>query len=432
MPIRNSRRRPSLGLVAAITALILSACGSSSSSSSTHAQRTTPTPATPSTPAPSASHATGAAFTIGRICTCSGPAGGAGDGSVPVVAAWVKHTNAHGGLNGHPVNLITLDDAGSPTTSLQDAHQLIQGDHVMALVGGLSTASAAWASYAQQSGVPVIGDSAFNPPAFTNPDFYPVGAAEPAAFYGEVALAKSLGRKHIATFYCAEVAACSEIPKIIGVSAKLIGGITQVAQIQVSATAPSYAAPCLAAKSNNADALLIATAGEETLRIGTQCQQEGDNALIIGGGGTFVHNVQPSAFDHAALVSFNLPLTDTTTPGGQLFHQIMSAEAPGFLSSQLASETDSGPFAGLQMFKLVAGLAHLTPTSAPADVKRGLYMVKNQTLGGLSGPITYEPGKPTLLTCYFTTEKNGTSWTANPTPQCVPPATLAKVLAALG
>jgi ABC-type branched-subunit amino acid transport system substrate-binding protein len=49
-----------------------------------------------------------------------------------ICAQW---TNAHGGTNGHPVQMVTIDDNGNAATSLAAATKLIQEDHVGAIVG---------------------------------------------------------------------------------------------------------------------------------------------------------------------------------------------------------------------------------------------------------------------------------------------------------
>ena len=42
-----------------------------------------------------------------------------------------------------------------------------------------------------------------------------------------------------------------------------------------------------------------------------------------------------------------------------------------------------------------------TGKAAPADVLKGLYTFKNETVGGLTPPLNYVKGKPTFITCWF-------------------------------
>ena len=52
--------------------------------------------------------------------------------------ASVKDINAHGGLNGHPIDPITCDDQGQASVAAECARQLIDQDHVVAIGGGVS------------------------------------------------------------------------------------------------------------------------------------------------------------------------------------------------------------------------------------------------------------------------------------------------------
>jgi branched-chain amino acid transport system substrate-binding protein len=52
----------------------------------------------------------------------------------PAIEAWAASANAAGGLDGHKVNLIVMDDGGVASTALADVRQLIEKDHVVALI----------------------------------------------------------------------------------------------------------------------------------------------------------------------------------------------------------------------------------------------------------------------------------------------------------
>lgn len=49
--------------------------------------------------------------------------------------ALYKEINAHGGINGRTIKLISLDDAYNPTQTLSDTKQLVYNDHIFADVG---------------------------------------------------------------------------------------------------------------------------------------------------------------------------------------------------------------------------------------------------------------------------------------------------------
>src|SRR5258708_22074352 len=115
---------------------------------------------------------------------------------------WVKWTNAHGGINGHPVHLTLLDDAGDATTSLSEVKQLVQQDHVVAIIGSNSPVATSWSTYIKQVKVPVIGGtSAFFPGE--GPYFFPAALAAGCAAPVTVQVPHTAGAKKPAWLYSA-------------------------------------------------------------------------------------------------------------------------------------------------------------------------------------------------------------------------------------
>ena len=76
-------------------------------------------------------------WVIGTLGSVSGPFGAADSGQRSAMVAWQKWTNAHGGINGHKVKVIEIDDKGDPATSLSAVKTLVEQDHAIAIVGRL-------------------------------------------------------------------------------------------------------------------------------------------------------------------------------------------------------------------------------------------------------------------------------------------------------
>lgn len=399
---RSSFRVSAVALVAVLALLALAACSSNSSSVSSKATGTASagTAATGSTPSGAA--ATGAAITVGTICSCSGLSASDLGPLTGMYQAWVKWVNAHGGLNGSPVNLIVKDDAGSAETALSDAKELVQQDHVMAIIGPISQDDSAWASYVSGQGVPVIGN--YDTPFYTNADFFPTDGSVLAGFPARLTLMSQLGDKKLGVLYCAEEPICAESPQLFGLLAKESGsGITVAYSAGVSSTAPSYQAPCLAAKQAGVDFLDIASFASTTTQIIDACAQQGYTPTIMGTPSNLT-----AADSHANglwLISPSLSNEDTTTAAGQLYQQIMKAYDPSILSIGPNLEiTDA--WSGLVVFQAVAEQAKLKPASTSADVKNGLYgLPKGDTFGGETPPLTYVRGQATHVNCWFVVQQ---------------------------
>ncbi len=97
-------------------------------------------------------------ITIGNITATGGSFGPEAFGvSLNGLKTWVQATNAKGGINGRKINLITCDDAEDGSQNLACATKLVEQDHVFALIGNNSDASARSASYEYSHNVPDLG-----------------------------------------------------------------------------------------------------------------------------------------------------------------------------------------------------------------------------------------------------------------------------------
>jgi ketosteroid isomerase-like protein len=83
------------------------------------------------------------------------------------------------------------------------------------------------------------------------------------------------------------------------------------------------------------------------------------------------------------------------------FRNAMDKSYPGFTTSPQFNADDLGNWAGGKLFEAAPKAANIGPSSTGADVKKGLYALKNETLGGLTGPLNFTAGKPSFVSCYF-------------------------------
>src|SRR5205807_9885797 len=94
---------------------------------------TTPQPGTQPTPPPipaPVSSEPKSTILLGSVGTESGPIGQQLVPLLPAARAWISDVNARGGLNGHPVKLITGDDGGDPNRALALARRMVDEDKV--------------------------------------------------------------------------------------------------------------------------------------------------------------------------------------------------------------------------------------------------------------------------------------------------------------
>jgi len=97
-------------------------------------------------------------ITIGNVTSVSGAFGPDAFGpTLHGLTAYVDALNDQGGINGRKINLVTCDDGSEGTQFLACVQKLVEQDHVFALIGNNSDASASAAHYEYTHGVPDVG-----------------------------------------------------------------------------------------------------------------------------------------------------------------------------------------------------------------------------------------------------------------------------------
>lgn len=95
---------------------------------------------------------------IGAIVSSTGNLASFGQDMLAGMQLYVDEVNAEGGIDGRPLELISIDDESKPEQALAAAKRLTEQEDVVAIGGPDSTAvSASAQSYADQAEVPMIG-----------------------------------------------------------------------------------------------------------------------------------------------------------------------------------------------------------------------------------------------------------------------------------
>jgi branched-chain amino acid transport system substrate-binding protein len=385
---RSVRRlRPGAAILAAVAVpvLALTACGSSSPSSS------------------SSSTSGGTEIPVGVIGSYSGPLAATVAPAKPAIEAWAASVNAAGGINGHHIHLYLEDDNGNVQTSLQLVKQLVEQDHVVAIVGQASSAGdAGWASYVEQKGVPVVGGISSDSPYLTNPDFFAAGANQVAAFYGTAALAKPHGAK-FGELYCAEIPACASVVPILNGFGKDLG-VDVTYSSKVAASSPDFSAACQGLKSSGVNSYGLALGAATLKQVADQCAQQGLRIPLVVTNVVDSNFIIDPALNGTEALDSSFPFFDETIPASKEFHAALAKYEPQLGTTALPLNNQvSWAWVSGKLFEAALKAAGSGPIT-PATVKTGLYALKDETLGGLSSPLNFTPNQPNLNNCYFTYE----------------------------
>jgi branched-chain amino acid transport system substrate-binding protein len=142
---------------------------------------------------------------FGQAAALDGPAAALGQGMRDGLLAAFDEANKAGGVKGHKLDLISVDDGYEPGKSITAAKKLISDDKVFALIGSVGTpTSAAVQPIATEAGVPFIG--AFTGAEFLRDPYKPGVVNVRASYFQETEtmvehLTKDLGVTRIAIFY---------------------------------------------------------------------------------------------------------------------------------------------------------------------------------------------------------------------------------------
>jgi branched-chain amino acid transport system substrate-binding protein len=345
--------------------------------------------------------ATKATIPVGYICSCTSPLGSSILVNRASYEAFVDYTNAHGGVDGHKIKLYVADDADNPSTSAAQVHTFVTQDHIVALAS-VSNSPQAWDTYLEGLHIPVVGTDGSAEDMFTQPDFFFPGQTDDSLPAAVALAAKKAGDKTFGVFYCAESPACQELLTPL----KEVGsqyGITLGYVAEISASASSYAAQCLAAKQAGVKALFIGDAVSVVEAVATDCNQQGYDPTIIASDGAVGEGFQKTPGLDNNLLAFEpqIPFNVTNTPGTKAMVSAFKKYEPGLTSNpNYNGEVVEAWTSGLL---LAAGIENGKPGAkiTSAEIVKGLDSLKGETLGGMSPPLTYHAGKPNTTDCWF-------------------------------
>jgi branched-chain amino acid transport system substrate-binding protein len=340
---------------------------------------------------------------------------GASLGTVPqALGAWAKSTNAHGGVAGHPVQVIVHDDQSSNANATSMAQDLVESKHAVALVGSFMPMTYSGVqSYVDPHQVPVIGGDGVTPSWNSDPMLFNIGANLGPLAYGALKYAANLQKTKISLFYCVESTVCSTGRQLYGQEASP-AGVTIVDEEQISLGQADFTANCLNARNKGAQVIDVIADASAMSRIADNCAAQNYHPTIATGA-LSANNQQPSDpnLDGMFISMQVFPWFLGGTPAQQAFQSGMSTYAQGL---QL-SGPDAQAWASGELFKRAVENAGGSATTGPITrqlVLQGLWKIQNETLGGLAAhTLNFQQGQSSpAVKCVFVAQVKGAKWVA--------------------
>ena len=356
----------------------------------------------------SASEATAAAapapIKVGVICSCTGAAGAAFVLVTDGYLAWAKATNAKGGIAGHKLDVIDLNDQSTPGTAITEAHQLVSDGVVAVMVSSLVQQS--FLGVFASAGIPIVGEAYGVAGLPQNTDvFGTTDTIAPASLSAteDIDLAKAAHVKKLAYLY--ETTAASTgltTAQISAAGAK--AGIKVVYSVATSLTQTNYEAECIAAQQAGATGFIDgAGAPQNVENVASSCSLENYDPVYFVSAQNWNGISAPLAKD-SFMSSATAPPFDTAIPAIKLWRATVNKYFPSALTDpNLDPEVQISTYEGGLLLHDALTAVHLTASQKVTSklVIKGLYALKGDSLGGLAPPITYEHGTTHVLDCWF-------------------------------
>ncbi|MEV0976875.1 ABC transporter substrate-binding protein [Streptomyces sp. NPDC049915] len=239
----------------------------------------------PLTRAATAAAATVACVSLAAGCgIIPGATGGSGDDPVTVMTwapmettatnkpgmpafaeAYARWVNAHGGINGRTLKVLTCNEHNDTVAAAKCARRAVN-EHAVAVVGSYSQYSDSYFPPLESAGIPYIGGYGVTTAEFTSPLSYPVNGGQPVLLAG-------LGRELAAR--CGHVAlvrpdtiAGDELPSLLGAGLKA-GGHADAGDLVADEDATEYEAQSeqalkQAARGSGKNGCVVPALGERT------------------------------------------------------------------------------------------------------------------------------------------------------------------------
>jgi branched-chain amino acid transport system substrate-binding protein len=318
----------------------------------------------------------------GPLGTISGPA-------PPAIRAWVADVNSRGGLGGHPVRVIMVDDGGDPARAQSAVRQMVEKDRVIAMLYPYAIGTLVPVlPYLEEKGIPVLGQMGAETLAdYSAAVFQPFMAADKGTAWGFVkAVLAQTEKRKLGIFWCREVAACQLVKDGIK-KITPFEGVQVVYDTQISFAQPDYTAEVLGAQRAGVEVLITFADIATVNRVGQSAHRQNYRPVLSA-----THNMQHrDVFAYQAdldgLLSYSrIPPYDS--PKMADYRRAMATYQP---KAPLAELGGAGYVMGKLLEVKIAPLLDDDPT--PAELTEAMYSLHGETLGGILPPITFPRAK---------------------------------------
>jgi len=356
---------------------------------------------------------TGTPIKIGLIYTATGgfevfrPAKTVADG-------WADWINLEqGGVNGHPVEIVAIDDKGSGDAATAAGRQLVEQDKVQAVIYESPVAGALLTPYFEQNGIPVIGgNSADLEVTKTGEGVFAASTQGLVSRIGPMLVSQAVGLKSIAEVVCSETPSCELVGEEMRQQAAR-AGVEYLGTVKVGEADPSLIGPCLQLAEWNPETLGLSTSITLAKRLIPECRLQGYQGKYI----VYSHtandvDIPKLRVEPVLLQVSGFPWWADAEPVAQ-FRDVLHRYTGDVTLGVTATTT----WTALELFRkaMSTGPAAEVPVQA-LDVLASFKRIKNETLDGLlSQPVDFTGSAPyASMNCFWVAQYSNHKYTVIP------------------
>jgi branched-chain amino acid transport system substrate-binding protein len=329
---------------------------------------------------------------IGAVGELSGVVGSVLADSPKAVQAWQASVNARGGVNCHPIRYFVADDGGDPSRNQALVKQMVEQDHVIAFVQMVAPlAGKASVDYLTNKRIPVIGDGDGEPWFYDSPMYFPqVSSGDglvASAYAAAGTVGRATGKQKLAVLTCVEAEVCTRAYELAGEYGPKFG-MTVVYRSQASLAQPDFTSACLDARSAGANVFFVGMDANSTVRVARSCHAvnfDPQYAMVASSNGPQV--LSDPRLNGAVIGAVTVPWFFTDNPGVVEYQSTLKQYGPG-VPINPASLIG---WVSAKLFELATRRLPEPPTSQ--GILEGLWSIKDNDLGGLTGPLTFTRGE---------------------------------------
>jgi ABC-type branched-subunit amino acid transport system substrate-binding protein len=356
---------------------------------------------------------------LGNVGTFSGPVGGLVKDTVTGIRIWAQAVNAAGGVNGHPIEVLVGDDGGDPARFNSIVQQFVEKEKVLAfLFNTLAFAPNGNNKYLDSKKIFTYSETGSLELSYRDP--YVLTPSPSGLSYADamiLSFSNGIGAKggvKLAAYACSDFSLCDNFDKRWSDPNVLRkAGFELVARGRPSLTQPDYTSQCLAAKQGGATAIIVALDGAAIRRFASDCARQSYHPVLSSADLVITKDLLTDPNVDGLVVGGKMvPFPSVSSPGMREAHAAFARFAPG--------QIVTGGYAyGWLVGEFFAQTAKNLPDNPTYDdLADGVYSIRNNTMKGMTYPITITRGKVVdRQLCFGTTIIRGGKFVAAPGPE---------------